>query len=294
MAGAVASVVVVTHNEGAMLKATVDSFLQDTGEPLDLVVVDDASTDGSTAFLNDADYSAIRLCRLEESVGISAARNTGGRMAATDHVVFSDAHVRVHPGWLEPILESLADPAVGEVGPCVGSLGGNAVPGYGFTWKEPSLKMAWLPNPEGTADVPFLCGCFVAMRKAVFDETGGFDEGMYRWGFEDSEISLRLWLRGYRVQVAPHARIDHRFRPHFPYQVDWSGVIYNGLRLGVVHLHPQGLEVLIRHYADRPAFSRAWARLIDSDTFDRRASETGHRREGAESFLDRMGIDALR
>ena len=289
------SVVVVSHNEGGLLRQTVDSVLAGTSSLAEVVVVDDASSDGSADFLGaDPSYRAVRLISLPASVGISAARNAGARATRGDVIVFSDAHVNVHPGWDRPLAEALADPEVGEVAPAVGYFDGRDGFGYGFTWKEPSMRMKWLPATDVPTDVPFICGCFLAVRREVFEATGGFDEGMYRWGFEDAELSLRLWLAGYRCQVVPESKVGHQFRKRFPYEVDWSGVMYNGLRMAAVHLDTPAVERVVQHFSGRAAFGRAWSRLVASDTWDRRRSLVTERQRGVREFLETMEVGGVR
>jgi GT2 family glycosyltransferase len=289
-------VVIVSHNEGERLRETVDSFLANTPELTEIVVVDDASSDGSADFLGPrgpGGYEAVRLLRMEASAGISAARNAGGRACRSPVIVWSDAHCAVDPGWAAPLIEALADPTVGEVAPAVGYLDGKPGQGYGFTWKDPSMKMKWLERPDGPADVPFICGCFLAMRRDVFELSGGFDEGMYRWGSEDAELSLRLWLAGYRCQVVPQSQAAHLFRKRFPYEVDWSGVIYNALRMAVVHLPEASVEKVLGHYHTRAAFGRAWARLVASDTWERREAVAAGRTRDPGAWLREMDVTGV-
>jgi len=287
------SVVIVTHNEGELLRKTVESFLGAACSPEEIIVVDDQSDDASTDFLQCASPT-IKLLRTDRQLGISRARNVGGRTAAGDVLVFSDAHVEVTEDWLPPLLDALGDPTVGEVAPSVGWLDGRPGRGLGFTWGDPSLTMKWLYDEEPHAfDIPFLCGCFVALRRDVFASTGGFDDGMYRWGFEDSELSLRLWLSGYRCQAVPASFIRHHFRTDFHYQVDRSGVLYNALRLATIHLDEPALERVIAHFAVESAFGPAWARLLDSDTWERRDQVATHQCRELRWFLDRFGIGAL-
>jgi glycosyltransferase involved in cell wall biosynthesis len=287
------SAVIVSHNEGELLRSTVDSFLGSSSHLDELVVVDDRSTDESTAFLEE-DYEGVVLLRTEEQLGISRARNYGARHSKGDVIVFSDAHVEVSDDWLSPLLAALADPDVGEVAPGVGYLDGRPGIGYGFSWASPSLEMAWLyGDASRTHDVPFICGCFLALRREVFEATGGFDEGMYRWGFEDSELSLRIWLAGYRCQSAPASFIRHQFRSDFPYGVDRSGVVYNALRLATVHFDEPAIERVVAHYMGEQSFGPAWARLMDSDTWDRREAVRHEQARGFREVTERFGIDAL-
>lgn len=290
------SVVIVSHNEGLRLRETVDSFLANTPELGEIVVVDDASNDGSSDFLgeeSDPGYGVVRLIRMPSSVGISAARNAGGRASNGDVIVWSDAHCAVDPDWSGPLIDALADPTVGEVAPAVGYLDGKPGRGFGFTWKDPSMRMKWLERPEGPVDIPFICGCFLAMRRDAFELSGGFDEGMYRWGSEDAELSLRLWLSGYRCRVIPDSKVGHLFRKRFPYEVDWSGVIYNALRMAVVHLPEASVEKVLGHYHQRPAFGRAWARLIESDTWVRRDAVAAGRTRDPATWLQEMDVTGV-
>jgi len=290
------SAVIVSHNEGERLRDTVDSFLANTPELGQIVVVDDASSDSSADFLGPdrlPGYELVELITNETSVGISAARNAGGRTARGDVVVWSDAHCAVEPGWAAPLIDALADPGVGEVAPAVGYLDSKPGRGYGFTWNDPSLRMKWLEKPEGPVDVPFICGCFLAMRREAFELSGGFDEGMYRWGSEDAELSLRLWLSGYRCQVVPDSQVRHLFRKRFPYEVDWSGVIYNALRMAVVHLPEPSVAKVLGHYQPRPVFGRAWARLVDSDTWERREAVEAGRTRDPSAWLREMQVSGV-
>ena len=160
------SVVIITHNEKDDLGRTVEAMLATLPSNGEIVVVDDQSTDGSTAFLEGGD---IPLVRPSQRLGISAARNLGARNTTGEVIVFSDAHVQPEPGWSEAIYLAAIKPFVGAVAPAISLFDNRATKGYGFTWRDASLKMHWLPL-RGVAPypVPFLCGCFVAMRREVF------------------------------------------------------------------------------------------------------------------------------
>ena len=215
------SVVVISLNEGESLRRTVDN-LRDTLPPQsEIIVVDDGSTDGSVGFLSDG-YPGVTLLRPEERLGVARARNFGAQHATGDVLVFSDAHVRTPEGWSAPLLELLARPNVGAVAPAIGMMQpeGPGSTGYGQKWCDASLAVGWLSQQSGTPyPVPLLCGCFLALRRDVFAEIGGFDSGMVVWGAEDSELSIRLWTFGYECWVAPEVDVQHAFRARFPYEI---------------------------------------------------------------------------
>lgn len=285
------SVVIATHNEGEHLRRTVDNLLATLPASAEIVVVDDASTDGSTSFLING-HGAVTLARPSRRLGVAASRNHGAALARGELLAFSDAHVEASRGWLEALCAPLRSPDVGIVGPVISALGNSAVRGYGMTWSGPSLQVRWLPQQAATPyPVPLLGGGFMAMRREVFDDVGGFDAGMTIWGTEDAEICLRTWLLGYQCLVVPDVVIAHLFRPSFPYQVDWESVVHNSLRLGGVHLGRERLARLVASLAGQPAFPAALARLLDGDAGSRRSALRARRRHDDSWFFDRFGIE---
>jgi len=289
------SVIVVSHNEGELLERTVRSLIATLPEQgTEVIIVDDQSDDDSTVFLKRLDRSSVRLIRSPERLGISAARNLGARSSCGEVIVFSDAHVHVYPGWAEPLWLTALKPFVGAVAPVVHSMHEPHIKGYGFTWRDPSLKMHWLRR-RGTAPypVPFLCGCFVALSRTLFEMTGGFDEGLIRWGSEDAELSLRLWRMGYECHVVPRSSVAHLFRKKFPYQVSWEGILHNTLRLATVHFGPRALSRVMQHWNDHAALPRATATLCLSDVWSRREKVQRTCRYPDTRVLDRFRIEAL-
>jgi GT2 family glycosyltransferase len=264
------SVVVISHNEGGHLRMTVDALRATTPPSTEIVIVDDFSADGSTDFLDGTEYAEVRLIRPDSRLGISAARNLGAARSHGDVLVFSDAHVVPAPGWLPPLIDALDDDTAGAVAPAVSALGRESSKGYGFTWTDPSLTMRWCyDRPAGIHPVPFLCGCFLASRREVFERCGRFDDGLIKWGFEDSEYCLRLWRSGYRCLVEPASDIAHLFRTTFPYQVEWESTTHNQLRTALLHLSRPRCRRVLEQARDNPRFEQALALVFDSDLDER-------------------------
>ena len=255
------SIVVVTHNEGDNLPRTVAGLRATTGPDTQIVVVDDQSTDGSLEAMQAA-HPDVEVVRPQARLGVSGARNAGAAHARGRVLVFSDAHVDPAPGWLPPLLEALADESVGEVAPVVRDRSEHSVAGYGFTWPDLSMRVAWLRQAPGAPpEVPFICGCFLALRRATFERVGGFDDGLIRWGSEDAELSLRVWRHGLRCLVVPDSSVAHLFRPVFGYQVDWEHTLHNMIRTAALHLPADVLASVIERWRDHPAWPQALARL---------------------------------
>ncbi len=179
------SVIVVTLNEGENLRRTVENLQASVPPGGEIIVVDDGSTDGSTDFLQ-GNHSSVRLLRPGHE-NLSKARDSGAREANGDVLVFSDAHIAASPGWWQPIVDLLANPEIGSVGPALSMMGRPDCVGYGQVLAGPDLEIDWLDFRQ-TEPYPvcMVGGAFLAMRKDTFQATGGFDEGMIRWGSEDT------------------------------------------------------------------------------------------------------------
>src|SRR5690554_1637791 len=95
------SVVISCKNEGVHLQQTVDSVLATTlGRPVEIIVVDDASTDECCQFLTRVPYRSVLYVRGDD-LGVAGSRRLGAERAGGEIILFLDAHVRCHPGWLE-------------------------------------------------------------------------------------------------------------------------------------------------------------------------------------------------
>jgi GT2 family glycosyltransferase len=287
------SVVVISLNEGESLRLTVDN-LQDTLPPQsEIIVVDDRSTDGSVDFLSGG-YPGVTLLRPAERLGVARARNFGAQHATGDVLVFSDAHVRVPEGWSAPLLELLGRSNVGAVAPAIGTLqpAAAASTGYGQKWSDASLAVGWLSQQSSTPyPVPLLCGCFIAVRRDVFTEIGGFDSGMVVWGAEDSELSIRLWTLGYECWVAPEVDVQHAFRARFPYEVKWEPVLHNRLRLATLHFGPRRLQRVVERLKRYDEFAAASVRLLTGDLAARASKVRSLRRYDDDWFFAKFPND---
>jgi glycosyltransferase involved in cell wall biosynthesis len=282
------SVVIISLNEGEWLRRTIDSLLATLPAESEIIVVDDQSTDGGTAFLEEG-YGDVKLLRPEGRLGVAGSRNFGATYATGDVMVFSDAHVITPPGWVDALLEVLARPEVGMVAPAIG---GGAATGYGQKWSDAGLAVEWL-GKQGDAPypVPLLCGCFLALRREVFLEVGEFDAGLVLWGAEDSELSLRLWMSGYECWVVPGVEVQHMFRVQFPYEVKWEPVLHNRFRLATLHFGPRRLRRVVDRLKGYNEFAAASVRLLLGDLPARSAQVRALRRHDDDWFFERFRLE---
>jgi GT2 family glycosyltransferase len=286
------SIVVVSHNEGENLPRTIEGIRATVPDDVEIVVVDDWSTDGSAATVAPG---TARIVRTPQRGGVVGARNTGGRIARGEVVVFADAHIDPQPGWLEPLLAAFDDPDVGCAAPTITQIDRPLARGHGFTWRDRDLRMRWLRDDRTQVhEVPFICGCLMAFRRSDFEAAGGFDDGMLRWGSEDAEIGLHLWRLGRASVVVPESVVGHLFRPSGPYPVRRRMIVHNTLRLAVAHLPESAVQRVISRVSVSSAFGPAYADLVAGDVWARRERIAARAVHDGDWFLDRFRIGVLR
>jgi glycosyltransferase involved in cell wall biosynthesis len=288
------SVVIPSFNEGENLLSTVSCVLKNTRCPeFELIVVDDASTDGSVdeilyRYLRDPSVRVVRA----GGVGVARAKNLGAYHARGEAVVFLDAHSYTPDGWLGDLLAPLQSRSVGLIAPALGSLAHPQGPkGYGLTWEDPSLLMCWLPARDTSPyPVPLLCGACQAARRSEFLSAGGFDAEMTRWGSEDHELSLRFWLMGYTVLVHPQVFVYHQFQDVHPYQVNWYGVLFNMLRMSLLHLRLDRVNAVLSHYKNMVDLPASLHGVLGTNVLSRRAQLEYARRRSDDWWFTMFGV----
>lgn len=197
------SFVVPAHNEAPRLPATLDALhaaARGCGVAYEIVVVDDASTDGTGAV---AQAHGARVLRVEHRQ-IAATRNAGAHAATGGTLIFVDADTCVPAATLGGALEALARGAAG---------GGAMVRLQGPL--RPHQRAIAAAGVAAVRALRIAAGCFVFCTREAFDATGGFDERWYAG--EDVAMSRALAKVGrfvlLREPVWTSARKLHTFGP---------------------------------------------------------------------------------
>jgi GT2 family glycosyltransferase len=282
------SVVVLTLNEGGMLKSTVDALDATLPDAAEIVIIDDGSTDGSADFL-EAGSARRRLFRAG-NLGVARGRNFGARQARGNTIVFSDAHIEPPPGWWEPLVDVLKDPVAGAVGPGIADFANRERRGFGMRFINPYLEAEWIcPEYDDVIPAPLLPGGFWAIRRETFDRTGGLDEGMLRWGAEDFEFSLRLWMMGYEMRVAPEVEVAHLFRKAGPYPVDGKWPRHNQLRAAYIHFSEARFERVRQALTEYEGYEEGYRLFEESAAPARRAQVRAQRIRDDDWYFQTFG-----
>ncbi|WP_223069492.1 glycosyltransferase family 2 protein [Paenibacillus caui] len=205
------SIIIPTFNKKKLLLQCLDSIEAHTPFPYELVVVDDASTDGTKEALRDR--RKIRLAVHSRNLGFAGSINTGLMMAKGQTVLLLNNDVLVTENWLGNMLDCLnSSPDIGAVGPVTNYIGGEQqieVPylDVGDMWgfaAEHNRK-----NPLRWRRTDRLVGFCLLMKHETVMQTGYFDEGYRVGNYEDDDWMIRLRLQGMKLMIAGDAFIHH-------------------------------------------------------------------------------------
>jgi glycosyltransferase involved in cell wall biosynthesis len=199
------SVIVCVHNRARQVPACIDSLLAQTWPNVEILLVDDGSTDDTPEVLRA--YRAghpgtIRIETSDRNLGVSGARNLGIAAAAGEFIAFTDSDCTVEPGWVEAMLGGFDDPDVAAVA-------GTVVDHEPRTWAERAyVGTCRIGTTEWQGRV--LVGNNMAFRGDVLRRYR-FDPSL-RYGCDEDELAWRLTSDGYRVGFAAASVVHHDHR----------------------------------------------------------------------------------
>ena len=210
------TVVIPTWNGRDLVAEALEGLAAQTLKEHSVVVVDDASTDGTVRWLVMA-HPTVRVVPLEVRGGLARAVNRGIAVASTPYIALLNNDAVPDPGWLGALDSAFANHpeasllasrirlydrpsvlhAVGD------TYGRNGVPGNRGVWMTDAKPF------DEPCEVFGACGAASAYRRTLFDDIGVFDEdlGMY---CEDVDLSWRALLAGHRCRYVPGATVRHR------------------------------------------------------------------------------------
>jgi GT2 family glycosyltransferase len=225
MSGPAVAVVVVSWNSRDDLVACLRS-LTVVSRPLEVVVVDNASGDGSAEAVRGA-FPQAMLIESNENLGFGPASNRGWRASRAPYVLFLNPDAQVTPGAVEALCAILdTRPEVGIVGPATRNADGTPQVSFGpdltllGEWRQRRLvRGVRARDPRALArlekissrelEPAWVSGSCLLSRRSLLETLGGFDEGFFLFE-EDVDLCLRSRRGGTHVVFTPAARVIHR------------------------------------------------------------------------------------
>jgi len=216
------SVLIVNHDGRRHLHHCLERLAEAPSSHGEVIVADNASTDGSVEMVRE-EFPGVRLLELGENLGFGAANNRAAELARGDRLLLLNSDAWLEGDALERLSAALdADPHAGAAAPELrypdgrrqfawvpetGVLGEalqkvrNRFEGRGWAHRPPPR---WLP----VLGRFWLTAACLLVRRQAFEEVGGFDEGYFLY-FEDVDLGRRLRLAGWRLLPVPGAVAHH-------------------------------------------------------------------------------------
>lgn len=193
-----ASIIIPCRNAVGTVGASVRTALAQTVRPLEVLVVDDASSDSSAQAANSA---GARVIGLEQRSNAGGARNRGIEEARGNVLAFLDADVEIAPDWLAIVKEVLASD------PSIVAVGGRIFNGQPNVWAELDLL---LNHSEWISGKGRLCGSYPTMAIAYRrNAVGNVRFPATNFG-EDTFFALAVLAQGGQIWYEPRIRIFHK------------------------------------------------------------------------------------
>ncbi len=224
--GASVTVVIVSYEVREALLASLVSLRLHAAIPIETVVVDNASTDGSPEAVRAA-HPAARVLANAENVGFARACNQGWGASTAPFVLFLNPDAEVTPTAVETLVALLEERTdVAAIGPRTRSADGTIQVSTGrdlgllSEWRQRRLvrgvarrepaALARAERLHGRQHEPdWLSGSCLAVRRTALESVSGFDEGFFLYE-EDADLCLRLRRAGWRILFTPAVEVRHR------------------------------------------------------------------------------------
>jgi N-acetylglucosaminyl-diphospho-decaprenol L-rhamnosyltransferase len=260
---AAVSVVIVTYQSARDLAMCLGSLDKAAGShPLEVVVVDNASSDASVEI---ARGYGVKVIEQHSNQGLSRAIGVGVAATAAPWLLIANPDTWLSPGSLARLMATAtSDQRIGCVGPHLANPDGSDYPtGRRF----PSLAMGaahaalapiWPDNPatrryhmagsdrSRPAQVDWVSGACMLVRRAAYEQVGGFDPGYFMY-FEEMDFCLRLHRAGWRVLLDPLAEVKHVV----------GGSTRSAPYRKVIYHHRSAMRFYRRRYAGDPRLALA-------------------------------------
>lgn len=285
------SVVIPNWNGRALLEQFLPSVVQSArafeatcGQPTEILVADDASTDDSESWLR-ANFPDVRFDSGSRQQGFAPTANRGVRAARFSLVYLVNNDVALAPDTLAPLAAHFRDPNVFAATGNAYDFATGILRGAGQrgAFRRGFLRVHsrfFVPSPS--VEIQPLLTIFATGGSSLFDRAkflalGGFNEMLAPYGWEDVELSLRAWKQGFEIRYDPRSAIWHQFsstigarvsRPRVSAAYERNRLLMHWLHLdtrGQAASHALGVAAklvtspIAGHAEYWQAFGQAWA-----------------------------------
>ncbi|MGH3011594.1 MAG: glycosyltransferase family 2 protein [Gaiellaceae bacterium] len=255
------SILIVTYRCRDVARACLASLAASGDERQEIVVLDNASADGTVEMVR-SEFPDVRLIASDENLGFALGCNRAAEEAQGEYLLLLNPDTVVHSGAVENLLAfARAYPEHGLYGGRTLDPDGSVNPGS--CWGAPTLwslfcfatllssafKRTRLFDPESLGgwkrdtvrEVDIVTGCLLLAPRTLWQELGGFDTRFFMYG-EDADLSLRAKALGYRPAITPDAVVTHEIGVSSSTREDKLMLLFRG-KATLLRKHWHGLRL---------------------------------------------------
>jgi len=205
----------------ALLEANLPPLLRELdGVGGELVLVDDTGKGILAGWASETfaglSSDRLRVVSRSDNGGFGPAMLDGARIARGELLLAMNPDVRVRPGFLEPLIQAIANPEIFAVSPRILLNGDEAQQESHNALRLEDGRLRVVPRKPapaaGPGPIPFAIGGAFLMRRAEFLAEGGFDSLFAPFYWEDVDLCLCAWRKGRRVEEVPSSVVEHHHR----------------------------------------------------------------------------------
>lgn len=225
------SVVVVNYNRAELLKECLDSLTLQTYPDVEILVVDNGSTDHSRKVVESFASARAKLIPLTRNIGFAGACNRGIAEASGEWIALLNNDARADSRWIAELVDAAhPETGIGMIASKVLSIDGRTIDkaGHLIYW-DGQNRGRGTGEPESgqfdrMEDALFPDGCAAFYCRTLLEETGGFDESFFAYA-DDADLGLRARWLGWNCRYAPRAVVYHHHSstsgPFSPQKIYW-------------------------------------------------------------------------
>lgn len=250
------SVIVLNYNGQEYITNCLESILENSYDNFELIVVDNASTDGSlkTVQQHFSNNPKVKIIASPTNLGFSGGNNLGFEQSNGQYIVFVNNDTTVPPDWLMPLVEAMEnDSTIGIAQSMIYTIDGKKIQTAGFLYSNGLIKKEQLflgkssdITFEPIFEVSFACGASMIIRRDILERMGAFEPEI-PFFYDDTLLSLKTLLDGKKVVTVSASKIFH---------VGSASDVWK-IRFTTYHLLKANMALLLDVYYKKTELARA-------------------------------------
>jgi GT2 family glycosyltransferase len=217
------TIAILNYNGQNYLESYLPSILDSSDTiDFDILVIDNASTDGSVAYLKEW-HPEVRIRELQQNYGFAGGYNKGLQGEQSEYLAIINSDVLVTQNWLDDLIAVLvADPSIGAIQPKIRSVedkpyfeyagaAGGYVDSLGYPFCRGRIFNTCEEDQQqydDMVDVSWVSGACMVIRRKLYEGLGGFDAAYFAH-HEEIDLCYRLRRAGYRLSCLPSSTVYH-------------------------------------------------------------------------------------